>query len=393
MTTLFDDFTRTETRSAGNAEPHFTYLNTTARPMFAATRRRLERWFAEVPDTERNDLRRRFRSTDDIHHLAAFWELYLHEVMHRMGYGVACHPDVPGSSEHPDFLVSAPEGSFYLEATMAAGYEDRAGWHRRAEEVHDLLNRMNTPDFSVWSHVEHIGPQSPPVRRLRSELERWLSGLDADELLRVQDSVGLDALPTYRWQHQGWLATFTAHPRRPDLRGRPDFRPVGAHMIGGAGLRRDDVEIRNAVVQKARKYGDLDHPLVVALLGTSHFLDDLDVMEALFGSEEYLLERLRGDQHQRRHPRTVDGALLGPSGSRRQKVSAVVVAMLLMPWNMDKVEPTAWINPFAARPLLASLPFEVVMADATTCVLTRAEPRRGPSELLSDVDGARSSGG
>ncbi len=379
---LFDDIPRAETRPARNAEPLFTYLNTTARPHFAEARKMLEGWFARLPEDDRPGLRGRFRKTKDRHHLGAFWELYVHEVFTRLGYRLEPHPDVPGTSNHPDFLVVADDVAFYLEATMAMGVEDLSPHQKRAHDLLDELNRLEIPNFVVRPHVEFVGPDTPRTKPLRRALERWTAGLDPDELWKQYQDDGEAALPSWSWTNAGWLVHFTAMPLRETLRGRPDIRPVGSHMVGGATLRRDDVEIRKSVEDKAGKYGALDLPHVVAVLGTSHFLDDLDVQEALFGSEEHLRDQLQEHPAASRHPRQLDGALLGPGGPRNQVISAVLVGDGLTPSNVTREEPTLWMNPLASSPIEADWPFPTFEFGREAGCFQLREPHRGIAELL-----------
>jgi hypothetical protein len=52
---------------------------------------------------------------------SAFFELFLHELLLRLGCNVEVHPDPgTGSSRRPDFLVTDPDGQqFFLEAVLA----------------------------------------------------------------------------------------------------------------------------------------------------------------------------------------------------------------------------------------------------------------------------------
>src|SRR6266508_6440058 len=99
---LFDPTERTYTGPADEAEPHFTYWNRSARPLARHIRQELELWYAHYPDGT-NDLRSRFRSADDVQHQAAFFELFLHELLLRLGCTVEIHPAVPGTSKRPEF--------------------------------------------------------------------------------------------------------------------------------------------------------------------------------------------------------------------------------------------------------------------------------------------------
>ncbi len=107
---LFDDAVRTERRPRYENESVFDYLNSSARPGSAAVRLLMENWFDEYPIRHAPDIRTRFRSRTAVDHQGAFWELYLHTLLRRMGYDVEPHPPVPGVTSHPDFLARGATG-------------------------------------------------------------------------------------------------------------------------------------------------------------------------------------------------------------------------------------------------------------------------------------------
>ncbi|KXB05054.1 hypothetical protein AKJ49_01460 [candidate division MSBL1 archaeon SCGC-AAA382A03] len=114
---LFDDIERDLERPRLDNEPCFEYLNISARIESQKIRELLEQWFKRYPSEHQDDLRGRFRDKDDRIHIGAFFELYLHELMIRSGYEVEVHPDINGTTNHPDFEVLTDELEFYLEAT------------------------------------------------------------------------------------------------------------------------------------------------------------------------------------------------------------------------------------------------------------------------------------
>src|SRR5213076_1299424 len=83
---LFDaGINRRENRPKREAEPLFTYYNTTGRPAFATIRNVLEEWFNRYPAADQQRLAGQFRSTIDSQHQSAFFELFLYELLLRLG--------------------------------------------------------------------------------------------------------------------------------------------------------------------------------------------------------------------------------------------------------------------------------------------------------------------
>jgi len=79
--TLFDDSERSDLSARRRNQPLFEYYNLTARRPFGLVRELLESWFSRFPETERTELRARFRSGNDGGFHSAFFELYIHELL------------------------------------------------------------------------------------------------------------------------------------------------------------------------------------------------------------------------------------------------------------------------------------------------------------------------
>src|SRR5689334_21202209 len=144
---LFDSVVRSDTGPAPSAEPEFSYLNRSARPVASTIREILEAWFSHYPPTEQEDLRQRFRSAINSQHRAAFFELFLHEVLFRLGYGMELHPKLRnGADKRPDFVITSPHQSrLYLEAILATEESvAETGAQARMNSVLDAVN--NTLD-------------------------------------------------------------------------------------------------------------------------------------------------------------------------------------------------------------------------------------------------------
>lgn len=142
MATLFDLIERTDGGPAKYAEPSFPDWNRTARKDIAIVRAHLKDWFTRYPSGHQIDLRGRFRSPNDVHHRGAFFELFLHEMLLRLGCSIEIHPEVPGTSKRPEFRVTSPDGSqFYLEAKVVNDEsKEEAAARVRTNRVYDDLN-------------------------------------------------------------------------------------------------------------------------------------------------------------------------------------------------------------------------------------------------------------
>ncbi len=352
---LFDDIARFDRRPKLESEPMFAYYNHSARPAVASLRRLLEAWFSDVPDEAKVGIRARVRSGDDIPFQSAFFELYLHALMTSMGFSLVYEPEISGSSTRPDFLVSkGGTAHFYLEATVAAAPQQEQAMEKRAAVVYDSLNRMRPPSFFLHVRIRGAPATPPNGARLRSDLERWLSALDPDEVARRFDELGLEGLPEYEWRHAGWELAFSPIPKAPEHRGSADVRPIGSRIWGG--WLQSHQRIRSAVVSKAKAYGGLRLPLLVAVNILDDFAEDIDVMNALFGEEFVSITTYSDGRHGGpQNARKPDGAWVGPRGPRARDVSGVIIGYHLDPWRIGVQSPQLIHHPWARRPLRAGL--------------------------------------
>jgi hypothetical protein len=159
---------------------------------------------------------------------------------------------------------------------------------------------------------------------------------------------GIRGAPELEITDQNWTMRASAIPRRNYAVARS--RIVGA--VGSAATWCNDEQVlRDTVKKKARHYGELDRPFVLAVATLSPFLDTEDVMNALFGKEVYLL---RPDQPHA-EPRVIrrpDGAWRGPRGPQNTRVSALLLAKSLISWTAAQTNPCVLFNPWARHSVI-----------------------------------------
>jgi hypothetical protein len=344
---LFDDFVRTYQLPAGYGEFDFEYLNCSASEPIRKIRDVLEDWFSRYPQSDSSELRERFRSSDSYNHSSAFFELWLHEVLLRLGCSVKVHPTLTTTSRRVDFLVESPQGNHcYLEAIHITG-ESREQFKAQARlnTFYDSLNYLDSPHFFIHLEVSGV-PRSPvPGNKIRSQLERELSNLNPELVNHFIDIQRLDLLPRWQFEHDGLRITCYPTPKPKELRGDPDIRTLASTTFGG--IIDSESPIRDAVITKAKRYGVLDFPLVVAINVTDHFISERDVVRALYGSvsgweEPEILNDSRG----------VWGSNTRPTWTR---LSAVLVTRKLRPDRMVEVPICLYHNPRPKCPYVGEL--------------------------------------
>ena len=368
---LFDPAERTYLGPSSHIEDEYSFLCRSAWAASDCVRELLETWFARYPSEEQPELRRRFESSFD----AAFFELAIHELLHRLGADVTVHPVVPSATTRPDFLVAFPDGlEVFVEAVVARD-ETQADSAERARQglLYDEINKIDSPNFflHVTSYRNPEGRQ-PSGRRVRAFLEREIKRFDPDHVTELYEERGLEALPALRYEDGSFVVCFSLMPKSLQGRQKPS-RAIGMYPMvsrwGGVAPA-----IRNAVDRKATRYGQLDLPLVVAVNCTSRWgFDRIDVMEALFGTESLVAPLSGGEPNMRRQP---NGVWYGPKGAQNTRLSAVLYAELVL-WGLPQSSLRLFLNPWAVAPL-----------DATAWTVPIAQPKEGKIQW---VDGAEPS--
>lgn len=312
---------------------------------------------------------------------AAFWELYLHEAFDRLGFAITHELDVPGSTRHPDFLLTRDDEEFYVEAVMVLPSDKDVSSDQRKNAIYESLDKMRSPNFALWLEVNREGESSPTVKKLRSDLESWLATLDPDEVMVQHEPGKLESLPTRAWTLGEWQITFWAIPKKPEARRSSDIRPLGAFGPGEATMVDDVTPIRSTLETKGSRYGLLAAPYMIALSCDLPFVDELTFNHALFGTEAVQLWANPDGSTGNRLIRQPDGFWIGAS-PRYTRVSGVISVTHLQPWTAGSREPAVWLNPWASQPLTSALPWRSTTIDLTAGRFVTREAEKTAAEIL-----------
>lgn len=286
------------------------------------------------------------KSREHDYHSAAF-ELIIFAALTSLGCTVQVHAPVKGTVNKPDFWCKAPGAQdFYVEAVLASEFNDaHKAARKRSRSAIDALEGIDSAGFHLQVNESGQPDTPPPFRRLRSEVVRWLASFDAEKVRQEVRAKGDQAAPSTRWEHDGWEVDIRAWPSQT----KHNEQVVGARAES---LRQiEPVEpARRAIVEKAKKYGDLAGPFLIALNVESLVFDRSDEMQALFGDEVYSL-RLGEQGVETLQYRKPNGAWRDFRGSRYKRVSGVWIFNNLSPWDAAHRDGTIYFHPFAKRPL------------------------------------------
>ena len=290
---LFDDIERSERNSETSFEPLFRDINHYDWPGATRIRNRCESWFKKFPPEHRKDLRKRFRS-DGQNRQGAFFELFLHELLTRLGFSLTVHPEITGA-KRPDFLVCYDNQRFYLEATVTGQEEGPFTRNRNEQDVIDKLNTLTSPNFHITIHIEGTLLRTLSQNDVIRPFKELLDDHDPDEVQRLIDERGGNSAPSQRIECEDWYLEGWLRPISPDERKRKSNstqRLILGYDIGAATDCADPV--RKALKKKAQRYRHLDAPLAVAVNTRDLFYNGRDHdMDVLFGDQQllYSMER------------------------------------------------------------------------------------------------------
>jgi hypothetical protein len=274
----------------------------------ANTRALLDAWYRLLPNRAAASIRSRFASDKRDEHLAAFFELYMHELTRSRGDDP---PDVDIGSEDPerrvpDLVMHRGGQPCAIEVTACMGDDVIDPEARpRVKHLYEAIERIKQRNFVLYVDVRRPGPGLPGRRNVTRFLDDWLSGLDPD-VERERAARGLPPAQTI-WRWEGWTVHFQATGLRKELRGEPRDTVIGGEVEGLGGHTHrivgertiefdgprplDDRRLleRKLVHKAGHHYETEDQPLVIAVLCAGECVRDHEIAQALFGPIEYRL--------------------------------------------------------------------------------------------------------
>ena len=360
---LFDDIKRDPATSMSNLYSAFDAVNQDGSPGEQERRDTLESWFRKFPSDGQKDLRMRFRSRLHDAHDGAFFELFLHELMIKLGFKLEVHPTLPNSTDHPDFLVSDGSRCCYLEAATTGRRFGPFTLTNAEQEVKEELEKLTSSDFNI--SIEITGELSQPIKKapLRSKFkELLLQGHDPDEVKATMDACGSDAAPSEQYETEGWRIQAWLSPISPPARRRCQTRRIKVNFKSARRTNSID-PVRNKINEKGKKYGDPQLPLVIAIYTRDMFYNGRQHdMEVLFGKKRILY--VDGDPELDREPNGVWSRRHGTG------IGAFLSVQRADIWNFPYASGCVYVNPsqsgIALPEALLRLPHCNVIQDEMT---------------------------
>jgi Ribosomal protein L7/L12 dimerisation domain len=345
---LFDDRKRTRMEPLKRGDSLFQFYDECGRSGYDEFRSIVNGWLAEMPGAERGDLITRIRNGGDREFGTALCELQIHAFLIRSGYKVVVHPQIPGSTKHPDFAVTDQDGKVlaYVEVTTVNPPAAQDAEVNRENPVYKAIDAAKVPAGSCLGYrLIRAGKNSPAIKRLVAEIEQWAR--DNVETAKKEEV-------SKRFTAGEWVIEL-------DLYAGGDESDPAPGAIGVADLRGGIItahkDVRKALDEKSKRYGTLDAPYLIVVADAK---DQLFTKESI---ESALTDAVLGDEIVQFQggkawtTRAKNGFWHGKNGPRNRHVSGVLLLPRTDLWKLreDKWQPILAVNPWAERELPVEL--------------------------------------
>lgn len=375
--TLFDDKPREARRAIKPGETKFDFVDSIA--AFETCRDHLNRLYCELPERERGEYEARLKATRFHMFDSAFFELILRGMFLRQGWRVEPHPDLGvGESTKPDFLVlKQGQPLFVLEAvTTEERLQDgdsESSQKLKAQVLSDLLSIEDTHFVVLVSTIKNTPlERAPSLRYYKRQIRCWLDSLDAKSLF---GSENYENNPTKVIDISGWTLRLTAiaYENKED-------KSICGSYTAAAGWVSPQVRIKRAILEKARRYGDLGLPYVIAVNYCGFFARLEDLISVLFGQLTYVVDPELKSELPRMY-RKRDGLWYSGVSTSYKDLSAVWMFDNADIFTFPNVRHSLVLNPDAIFPLTAELPTNCFAVDKSFLVQTY-DNHNGPSRKI-----------
>jgi hypothetical protein len=375
---LFDDRERTRQEPKAQGEDDFSFYDSCGRPGYDDYRARINTWLEEMPAEAQKELVARFRTGESLEYQRALAELTTHAALKRQGYTLEVHPESKDTDRKPDFLVKDANGDkvAYVEVTTFGPARELVGQQKRAAAVYNGIDQTKVPPGRrLGLDILKAGKQTPSLKKLRAQIEAW------EKTVKIIDP---NDPPAKLFEIDDWKIEIflfggfleNTEPTHAIASAMGDMRKVKA-----------EIEIREALSDKGKRYGALDAPYVIViadckeeLVGGDH--NGTALLEAAFGTIKTEVRVLENGHREVTDVHQSDGYWGTPSAFKHRNVSGVVLLPKPHLWDLrnGRWQPLHLRNPWAEKPApadLLPLPGFTVGEDGT---LTRAA-----GQLLADI--------
>lgn len=329
---IFENKKRTDSNFANHLDDLFDFYDRSAKPEFTKVRNIINEWFIDYPQSEKSELKSRFRKTFS----PAFFELFIYQLFAKQGFTLTPHPQIPGTKKAPDFLAEKGNLSFYIEAIEATGISDaEAASNKKVNAIYDALSKLTIPNY--WLIIEKLkikSIQQPSSKRiieyLETRLPDYISNIVAANI-ELSDWGHITPLVIDKDDVKLVVRLFPKSLQHS----QDESTPTIGGLPGGSGWGYPEEQlIRNAVHKKASRYGELDKPYLICINAFSRLgITNAGVENTLLGS---LMESWpsNADDASLQKKRVNNGVFYSESRPTKTRVSGIFVTSVF-PSNVE----------------------------------------------------------
>ena len=311
-------------------------------------RRMIAAWISHYPPPAVAELCGRFRS-NDVEFRSAFFEIYMHELLTKMGFQLEIHPRPPGPGRHrPDFLaVQDGNRAFYFEASVLEPSDFNHVVAECAFGLRSALEAVSPSGFDFEAEIRAFPERTPDLTPITREAKGWVRRLRVADVHRARRNLTADP-GSADCAHEGLKFRLVALPRI--VPGDGSKHRVNVEVPALLGL--DDVRIRRKLDEKLQDRS-FDLPYVVAINGLG--ADHEDMMDGTFGKLQHHLHQGQDGRRSWTYSRAGDGAVSSSAEPRGRALSAIVFVRDLDCFTVNETHPVLVHNPLADIALPAHL--------------------------------------
>jgi aspartyl-tRNA(Asn)/glutamyl-tRNA(Gln) amidotransferase subunit B len=337
---LFGERERTRQKPLQPGERLFDYYDECGRSGYDEFRSLVNRWLADVAVDDRRKLISRMRNAGNSAFGAALCELTVHALLKALKYEVIAHPQIPGTSAHPDFAATDEAGrKLYVEVTTVNRSDDLVDQLGREAPIYNAINQAKLPPGCLLGYsLVQAGSDNPDLSKLAPSVERWA---------KQNASKGANSPIVQRFPVGEWIVELELFIGGSLVADTP---AIGIVWGGGGGVITPPKDIRGSLNNKANRYGTLDAPYLIVVADAKDQIFGSDqarnaITEAVFGDEQviavggnFTLDFVR------------NGLWFGAQGPRNQHVTGVLLIPQTDIWKLREPnrEPILALNPWAS---------------------------------------------
>jgi hypothetical protein len=175
---LFEEFPRSYNGITTPGEGTFAFMNRSAWDECNLTRETLNAFFRRYPAGEQTEMKAKLQSTTQFS--SAFFELFSHELLLRLGFHVLVHPELEGTTKRPDFLANSASTDVIVEAKVATNQsdEERSRDARLQVLYHKIDEKIRSPHFFLCLGPMENPDRVPPPREIVNFIGKFVEDLE-----------------------------------------------------------------------------------------------------------------------------------------------------------------------------------------------------------------------